>query len=516
MSVGIPLTFWFPKVPDLDEIIDSYPHRNDICKRLDIVETLGLDQLRQLETDLIEFKNYVDGKRARMNFTMYSTFSKDFELIESRKSILLIQSDLFAYRYYTYPIKTTEDEIVNGYKLYNEQVKMDYDVFLNLVKRCIKQQPNDNKFKKWLNKHLCTDWCKQDRDGEPYGGFWKYDKGTYEYDNAYILSKKDNIKGLMKLLYPRNFIKWTINLGCRNRMESVRYTNFWCVWIDRTIKLTGVLNLQDMCKYIINCRHINNTNPLLFFMYTPPFLNLTNPGKNFYLFFWHHFCECSDAFVDAMVVFGHQVFDDLLRRLGIFVCVEENADPAGEFVVSTFVFSIFNNFHVEITEIVSELILDHGFSDLHISPRSFRVVTLQHSLIQTYVQSIFDGLFHLLLTRSSLLSSFLLFLFGFLFFCFRLWFSMGDRLGFGFGMGNLCWIELFWDESFRSTCENSLKLLLTLLQCESRDVDMSNHSVVIFISLFGLLSSKQILLIPLVCNVGHNLGNSGFQGFIDE
>ena len=81
----------------------------------------------------------------------------------------------------------------------------------------------------------CSDWSKQDREGECYGGFYKYPEDSYERIHAYDLSRADNGKGLWELPYPKEVVMETVELGCYNRMESVNYSNFLCEWVKRKL-----------------------------------------------------------------------------------------------------------------------------------------------------------------------------------------------------------------------------------------------------------------------------------------
>ena len=64
----------------------------------------------------------------------------------------------------------------------------------------------------------------------------EFPENTYEYNHAYELSQEKNFKCLCYLPYPREVIKQTIDLGCKNRQESVRYSNYLCEWVKRKIK----------------------------------------------------------------------------------------------------------------------------------------------------------------------------------------------------------------------------------------------------------------------------------------
>ena len=79
-----------------------------------------------------------------------------------------------------------------------------------------------------FNQTACTDWNKIDEYGNSYGGYWTYPKGSYEGDNAFFLTRQKNCQKLYQLPYSKSFLLHTIVIGCRNRMESVRYSNHLC------------------------------------------------------------------------------------------------------------------------------------------------------------------------------------------------------------------------------------------------------------------------------------------------
>ncbi len=140
-----------------------------------------------------------------------------------------------------------ESEIVNGYALYSiHDDIMDYEQFVEMYnKRTI--GVNDELFREWLDDHCCSDWAKQDKNGECYGGYWSYPDGSYEKENAYELSREDNLNALCALPYPREIIKDTVTIGCGNRMESVRYSNCMCEWVKRKALLVfGEFNYGEI------------------------------------------------------------------------------------------------------------------------------------------------------------------------------------------------------------------------------------------------------------------------------
>lgn len=132
------------------------------------------------------------------------------------------------------PIVFTGEEIVNGYKLYpyNSNV-FNYFSYVDLKK--LAQDPkvySKEEFFAHLEEICCTDWAKMDRHGESFGGeFWKT-----HHENAWSLTQQDNFQGLFELPFSHELIFKTIDIGCGNRRESVRYTNFVCHWVECKMK----------------------------------------------------------------------------------------------------------------------------------------------------------------------------------------------------------------------------------------------------------------------------------------
>jgi len=131
-------------------------------------------------------------------------------------------------------------EKVNGYLLYGTNSLMEEDAYKFLCK--IWNDENNNledkdKFMEKYDKNACTEWGKMDETGGSFGGFWDYPEGTYERENASQLTKEKNGEALYKLPYPKKFILHTVDIGCSNRTESVRYSNFLCEWMKRKMTI---------------------------------------------------------------------------------------------------------------------------------------------------------------------------------------------------------------------------------------------------------------------------------------
>ncbi|ARF08209.1 hypothetical protein Catovirus_1_259 [Catovirus CTV1] len=116
----------------------------------------------------------------------------------------------------------SDQEKVNGYYLYNiDKPLVTYDMYCNLVKLWKKNTKYDLiDFFELYDQKTCIEWCKQDRYGD-------------HCSLGFGVTKTDNCLGLYKLPYPHDVILESIDFGCNNRMECVRYSNFFCEWLKR-------------------------------------------------------------------------------------------------------------------------------------------------------------------------------------------------------------------------------------------------------------------------------------------
>jgi len=245
---------WVPKRPNRDDVLNAYPTYNKICENLHNINTMDIESIEIFSEEFNAFRDYYSGAMGLnriITWPAQKLFSVDLDNIAGRKQTLLMESDPIAFKFYTETITTSSVEEVNGYKLY-DCIKpfMTYDLYLHHLKERLKPQDTDDEFSKWLDENCCSDWAKQDRNGECYAGAWQADEGTYEKENAWYITNDDNMKGLMALPFPRSLIKWSIIVGCSNRQESVRYSNFIGVWFERTrsICTAEIPSLQDFCK----------------------------------------------------------------------------------------------------------------------------------------------------------------------------------------------------------------------------------------------------------------------------
>lgn len=171
-------------------------------------------------------------------------------------------------RYQAQPYQLfNEDIIVLGYKCVN--INVSFDVFVDIAARWFtpEEYSSDEAFYKKLDDACCTDWNKMDDHGELYGGFYKYPKDSYEWENAYTLTREFNLQKLCSLPYPRAAILYIIDLTCGARRESVLTTVNLCEWFVRKKALMTIRHRP----FSTFCQHVQKN--VLFFLW------MTRKGK---------------------------------------------------------------------------------------------------------------------------------------------------------------------------------------------------------------------------------------------
>lgn len=138
-----------------------------------------------------------------------------------------------------FPTHTSQK--VNGFHIDFHRVSkrksfMTKQTYDKLVKAWLKPNMDETTFKSKCKKEMCPGWHRKDIYGGVSKGYWDYQEGTYEHREAYTLSKEYAIYRLSVLPYPRKVILKTIEIGCRNRLESVIFSNFLCDWVFREYK----------------------------------------------------------------------------------------------------------------------------------------------------------------------------------------------------------------------------------------------------------------------------------------
>lgn len=244
-----PLKFWFAGTPKKSpqDIIDSYYKIDYIREGMDKLDTLSFKEAILLKDQLFDFQNYYIKNMRFMIEIGPKPLDKQIDEVNDHinKFCDKFNKELIMYK----------AEEVNGYKLYNVNKNIiSFDFYCELIEKWLNNKEYTfSEFFEIYDETACSEWSKQDRHGKCYSGFWDYPEGTYERDNAYTLSRNDNCQGLYDLPYPKEVIIETIKMGCSNRMESVRYSNFICEWLKRKMEQ---INPKIYCisnKYFSDC-----------------------------------------------------------------------------------------------------------------------------------------------------------------------------------------------------------------------------------------------------------------------
>lgn len=250
-----------------DKLLKSDEYK-ELIKKYNALKTLSLENCKKLLTDFENFQNkYM--KTEWIFFVQYnkkSPFATIINNINNQCEQLEMEHNSELVSYHNCKIKTSDTEHVNGYYLFDiDSDIMNYSTFINCANQwkewkypfdnnianvfientCLPFDiiniiiqytlvKNDkNEMLKWLETNCCTDWNRINEHGDPFRGYYEYPDNSDEYINAYDLTREKNFNCLLELPYPYEIIKYTINWGCNNRNESVRYSNFVCEWIKR-------------------------------------------------------------------------------------------------------------------------------------------------------------------------------------------------------------------------------------------------------------------------------------------
>jgi hypothetical protein len=131
-------------------------------------------------------------------------------------------------------------QLEDGFNLYTDHglvsyQNLNYNSFRRFEKaaRLDKKSLSYKRFKSGMDTLCCSDWNKQDIHGKCYGGPYKQPEGSYACENAYNLCKQQAVRAMWKLPFSKRQLLETVRWGCAFRFESVRASNFICVWVQR-------------------------------------------------------------------------------------------------------------------------------------------------------------------------------------------------------------------------------------------------------------------------------------------
>jgi len=223
------------------DVINQFPKIKEIHLKILKIDHLLRQDLLKLKANLSDLQFFYlrrTGQIGTLDAGAYSNIPRAFDNdIQSCQDQLNKLSNTGYYKEETI-VKMNKTDKVNGYKLYDtcEQNIFEEDYFLQYKEIWMENTPMT--MEEFIGQFEgCTEWSKQNRHGDSYTGFWEYPEGSYERENAWSLTQEDNLQGLYELPYPKKFILETVQIGCQNRLECVRYSNFLCEWFKRKLDL---------------------------------------------------------------------------------------------------------------------------------------------------------------------------------------------------------------------------------------------------------------------------------------
>lgn len=132
-------------------------------------------------------------------------------------------------------IKTSSDEIVNGYRLLDDNnINIIKEKHFNMLLPYFHYGDSDvmeERFESWLDEHLGAEWGRVDEDGNAFvGEYW-----DQSIPNRFILTFQKNKELLQKLPHNRIIMAQLLEeiQATFANPFSIRMLNFWCVWLER-------------------------------------------------------------------------------------------------------------------------------------------------------------------------------------------------------------------------------------------------------------------------------------------
>ena len=131
-------------------------------------------------------------------------------------------------------IGITDSETVRGYRLYTMPDNMiDGDYFEYMLGLYNDYSMTDEQFYIWYDENVCTGWKTMDRHGNDQSYSDVNFEDNFKAFKELPFSFKELPFSFKKLPFSFKEICKTIDIGCSNCMESVRYTNSICEWMKR-------------------------------------------------------------------------------------------------------------------------------------------------------------------------------------------------------------------------------------------------------------------------------------------
>src|SRR5207248_3201723 len=111
---------------------------------------------------------------------------------------------------YEAPLCIEKEEQVNGYNLYDVKSgitimrRKDFDTFIKIWDE--NEDLDKEIFMEKYDSKACSDWSKIDENGECFEGYYKCKEGSFERENAWILTREKNGLALFNLPYPKKVL----------------------------------------------------------------------------------------------------------------------------------------------------------------------------------------------------------------------------------------------------------------------------------------------------------------------
>lgn len=243
-KLSIPLSFWFGTFRSPPRPVIKNPTTDYVCQNINEIEkSCDLEYLRDLNIKVNDEDSRWQRSSGFFVVTFETIFDQAREIINARICELTIPT-------FNTPLIMSKDETVNSYQLYDcKQNCMTSDLYIEL-KELLEDPSERLSYEEFVESaRFCSDWNKCnlvndnpiDYDNEDW---WE---DTFNY----------NVRAVWDLPFHTKFLARTIDIGCSNRQESPRYSNFLGIWVQRKTQ-----QLRQVVKTSIHDLNNNELDPL--------------------------------------------------------------------------------------------------------------------------------------------------------------------------------------------------------------------------------------------------------------
>jgi hypothetical protein len=240
-AVVVPFKFSFTSdLPPNTPVTDYVLYNID-----EVTECTDLEKLRKYVDDIQDEESRVLRSLRFCVISFKTTYQEAIEYIND------IITKLTFPMFNSQHIEMSITEIVNGYKLYNCTSNiMSSDTYI-VLKELMDEDPDTRLgYEDFVEDcDFCSDWNKANLTNDDNIDFEDPDW----WDNTFEM----NARAVWNLPFHTSFLKRTISIGCNNRMEGARYSNYLGVWIERKTK-----QMNESVKNEIREMNTKELNPL--------------------------------------------------------------------------------------------------------------------------------------------------------------------------------------------------------------------------------------------------------------